>query len=101
MQLMPYNGIYDDEGNIQHGIALDKAFSKYWAKIPDKEDWRNLTYASYNAGPGNILKAQKLSGGALTWLVISSKLSSITGAANVKQTQDYIAHISKFYKQLQ
>ena len=106
MQLMPATakglGVnpYVPESNVQGGIHLDKQFSTYWSKAPNADEKRDLTFASYNAGPAHILRAQKLAGGALTWLLISAKLPSVTGQSNAKQTCDYIQHIHNFYEQI-
>ena len=49
--------------------------------------------ASYNGGPGSIIKAQKLCGNAVSWDQISPCVVKVTGAANSKQTLDYVTKI--------
>lgn len=104
MELMPTTAKdlkvnpYDPESNIQGGIKYDRRLWKLWGKAPTADERRNLTFASYNAGGGNIQKAQRLAG-KFTWESISLKLPAITGR-NAKETQGYILHINTFYKQL-
>lgn len=106
MQLMPITakglGVnpYSPESNIQGGIKYDRQLWRSWTSIPDSNERRDFTYASYNAGLGWILKARKKAAGAKTWEPVSAALSAITGAQNAKQTQNYILHIRAFYRQL-
>jgi len=50
-----------------------------------------LAQASYNAGLGNILKAQKKCNGALLWAEIEPCLG-------FSETRDYVILIDKHYK---
>ena len=54
-----------------------------------------LALASYNAGAGNILKAQKLSGEKKHWLEIKNHLIKVTGK-NSKETIKYVSVITDF-----
>lgn len=54
-----------------------------------------LALASYNAGAGNILKAQKASGNKKHWLEIKNYLKKITGL-NSKETIKYVSNITDF-----
>jgi CRISPR/Cas system CMR-associated protein Cmr5 small subunit len=54
-----------------------------------------LVLASYNAGAGNILKAQKLSGEKKHWLEIKNHLIKVTGK-NSKETIKYVSVITDF-----
>lgn len=104
MQLMPSTARdldvnpYNAESNIQGGIKYDRQLDKIWKKIASQDERRNFVYASYNAGPGWIIKASRLARSA-KWEDVSSKLPMITGA-NAKQTQDYVKHINRFYVQI-
>lgn len=55
-----------------------------------------LGAASYNAGPGNILKAQKLSGGKRYWRDISPFLLAVTGN-NAHETITYVDRIERWW----
>jgi soluble lytic murein transglycosylase-like protein len=63
-------------------------------------DRRRLTQASYNAGTGNLIKAQKLAGGSIDYIAIIAALPQVTGQANAKQTSDYVNKIAQWYSQL-
>jgi membrane-bound lytic murein transglycosylase F len=54
-----------------------------------------LALASYNAGTGNILQAQKVSGDKKFWNEIKLSLSSVTGE-NSKETIGYVDNIVKY-----
>jgi len=68
------------------------------AKRPEIERHR-LAQASYNAGLGNILKAQKLCGGARDWPDISPCLTRVTGR-HARETQDYVPQIAMWRGQM-
>lgn len=58
-----------------------------------------LALASYNAGLGNILKAQKLSGNQRIWNDIKKHLSKVTGS-NSKETINYVDLIKGYAVQV-
>lgn len=73
-------------------IAID-AGAYYMAKL--RQVWRNnrpptdrqpLAQASYNAGAGNIIKAQAYCGGARLWEGIAPCLGQVTGTKNAHDT---------------
>lgn len=66
----------------------------------EKIDRLRLAFASYNAGAGNLFKAQRLAGMAVEYDRIVRLLPSVTGAANAKQTTDYVARILAVYAEL-
>lgn len=49
--------------------------------------------ASYNAGPGTVLKAQTYCAGAVMWEAVAPCVNRVTGPANSKQTLDYVTKI--------
>lgn len=59
-----------------------------------------LAQASYNAGTGNILKAQAACGGARLWAAIAPCLELVTGPANAQQTLDYVAKIAHWQAEM-
>ena len=103
MQLMPSTakglGVnpYDSESNIQGGIKYDNQLVKFWKNITAADDRRNFVYASYNAGPGWIIKAYKLGGNP--WNKTAEKLPQVTGA-HAKETIGYVKRINQFYMQI-
>lgn len=104
MQLMPGTakelGVnpYDPEANIQGGIKYDAKLFKFWSQIPDKNERLNFTYASYNAGPGWIIKAYRISRQP-EWKATAQNLPLITGRHSA-ETTGYVARINHIYKLL-
>jgi len=103
MQLMPgtakdlgITAVFDPEANIQGGIKYDRWLLRYWKTIPDADEQRDYIYGSYNAGPGNILKAHKRAGKPSSWEKTAEQLPAITGK-NAIETRGYVMRIRKFY----
>lgn len=79
------------------------AYAYYMAKIrhgwsPNRpiEDREDLTRASYNAGSGWLIEAQKLCGGSALYADIIPCLPMVTGGANASQTANYVKHIHQY-----
>jgi membrane-bound lytic murein transglycosylase F len=60
---------------------------------------QNLALASYNAGLGNILEAQRESGGAIFWVDINKSLPKVTGHHS-KETVGYVKRFWRTIKRL-
>ena len=58
-----------------------------------------LAFAGYNAGAGNIIKAQRESGGQLLWCEIAPHLHKITGR-HATETKIYVQRIHRWYTEL-
>ncbi len=104
-------------GDIAHELGLRgsphdpdaiEAGAYYMAKL--RRVWRaertplqrhDLAAASYNAGAGNVLKAQRFCGNARLWEGIGSCLPRVTGETNGHETQTYVARIAKWWRQLE
>lgn len=72
-----------------------------WAKVDRKENERRaLAQACYNAGLGNILKAQRLAKGAPGYKDIISQLHHVTGDKNADETRTYVERIGRIYLEL-
>ena len=88
--------------NIRMGIAYDRQCWDIWKKESGIERVRFML-GSYNAGPGNILKAQKLAGAAKMptdrWEFIAMCLPEITGKRSA-ETINYVAKIERLFTQL-
>lgn len=85
--------------NIQFGIYYMAQMMKGWS--PDNRthaDRIKLAQASYNAGRGNLYKAQKKAGGANDYKSIISSLHEITGK-NHKETVHYVKKIWQYWKE--
>ena len=101
MQLMPGTakdlGVnpYDPESNIQGGIKYDRQIDKRLSHISNP-DRRNIMFASYNAGPGWILKAMRLAK-STQWPLVAEQLKNVTGKHSA-ETIGYVSRINKIYR---
>ena len=73
---------------------MNKLFNTWKWKRTDASRMQ-LALASYNAGAGNIIKAQKASGNKKHWLEIKSHLKRITGH-NSRETIKYVSNITNY-----
>lgn len=100
MQLMPETarelGVdpQDPESNIRGGIKYDRQLWTGWKQAPNPQEQRNLTFSSYNAGPGNILKAVHLAQGLPEWTTAQLFLPRITGPHSA-ETINYVLRINR------
>jgi membrane-bound lytic murein transglycosylase F len=78
---------------------MERMWNAWKSPRPDL-DRRNLAFASYNAGLGHILDAQKLAGGAVGYDDIIAQLVHVTGEANSAQTRTYVTRINAIYAAL-
>ena len=90
---------FDPQYAIEAGAYYMALMRNGWAAERPESDRRELAFASYNAGFGNILEAQKLSGGKNLYRDIIDFLPQVTGAQNAKQTTDYVTRIQTYYMQ--
>lgn len=68
------------------------------APRPELDRW-DLARASYNAGFGNLLKAQKQAGGANRYAAIIKALPLVTGHHS-RETITYVERIHRWHKEL-
>lgn len=105
-QIMPatweqykYRGIddpFDPQQSLMVGARYMAYLYKQWSSPRPEIDRVCLALASFNAGLGNILKAQKLSGGKLLYSEIIEHLPSVTGR-NASETIDYVRKILGYW----
>lgn len=95
------------DGGPHHEHAIE-AGAYYMAKL--RQIWRaertalerhELAQASYNAGAGSILKAQRYCGNARAWSAISACLPRVTGARNASETRTYVERISIWWRKME
>jgi len=110
MQLMPFtwqeirsslglrNDPYDPAINITAGIYYDRRIYDIWKAEKGLERIRYM-FASYNAGLGNILKAQKLANIPDKWESLAEVLPKVTGR-HAEETINYIKRIENYKKEL-
>lgn len=90
----------DATASIKCCCAYMSDLLRQWKAPRSDEDRYNLALASYNAGLGNILKAQKMAKNSPDYDKIISHLIFVTGQENAKQTRDYITKIRLYHQQL-
>ena len=107
-QLMPGTA---EEVGLRSNLRRDakrnaEAAARYLAKLhafwlsPRSNECRwELMASSFNAGAGNILKAQTISGGRRCWDLISPHLPEVTGHHSA-ETQAYVLRIWANYRLL-
>ncbi len=82
--------------NIAAGIWYNKQQFDFWQKDRTLEERLKFMYGSYNAGRGNLLKAQRKAIEAglnpKTWLSIEQALPRVTGDHS-KETVNYVSKI--------
>ena len=91
--------VFHPEYNIQAAAYYMGVQYKMWRSLRPPEDRHNLAVASYNAGAGHLISAQKLCGNPSLYKDIIPCLPRVTGK-NSKETMDYVVHIRNFYSQL-
>lgn len=87
---------YDPEFSVMAGIAYDRRCWNIWKKEEGLERLRFML-ASYNAGAGNIIKAQKLAVFKDRWSSVSAQLHKITGRDDAPETLTYVRRIEHIY----
>jgi membrane-bound lytic murein transglycosylase F len=91
---------FEAKDNIYVGVAYLAWIRDQWSSKRTNWQRMELTFASYNAGLGNVLKAQKKCGNSLVWSVIRSCMIKVTGPDNSKQTLTYVTKIQRWYSEL-
>ncbi len=91
--------VFHPEYNIQAAAYYMGSQYQIWKSPRPPEDRHNLSVASYNAGAGHLITAQKLCGSPSTYKLIIPCLPRVTGKDS-KQTIDYVVNIRGFYADL-
>lgn len=88
---------FDPEVNLMAGAwYMARMRNTFKAPRPEHEK-HNLAAASYNAGVGNIIRAQQLAGNPAEWQPVADKLHLVTGR-HARETRDYITKINRYYR---
>lgn len=89
--------------------ARDNAYAAGWYVRRQLNIWTwkrtdcqrlELALASYNAGAGNIIQAQRECDGAITWPGIKQCLPAVTGHHSA-ETIGYVRNIKRWYRSMQ
>jgi membrane-bound lytic murein transglycosylase MltF len=75
---------------------------RMWRMWGEERDLERLRFAlgSYNAGAGNILKAQALASPTDQWWAIAKALPRVTGIGHARETVGYVKRVEAFYREL-
>jgi membrane-bound lytic murein transglycosylase F len=88
---------FDPEVNLMAGAwYMARMRNTFKAPRPDFER-HNLALGAYNAGSGNIIKAQRLAGNPAEWQPVADKLYLITGRHS-NETIQYVRKIRAFHR---
>ncbi|MDP2359251.1 MAG: transglycosylase SLT domain-containing protein [bacterium] len=88
--------------NIQAGIYYDARMWAIWKAPRPLEERIAFTLASYNAGPGHIIKAQRLVATGMNpnhWAPVAAELHRVTGR-HAEETRGYVKRIRKLLQGL-
>jgi soluble lytic murein transglycosylase-like protein len=75
---------------------MAKLHGQWTAKRTDADRYA-LALASYNAGIGNLLDAQRLAGNANEYHQIIAQLHRVTGDKNARETRTYVERIFGYF----
>ncbi|RBQ30687.1 hypothetical protein CRU92_10965 [Arcobacter sp. FW59] len=93
-----FNPLDDIQSVYAQVYYMNKLFRSWKVERTALERFE-LALASYNAGLGNILKSQKLSGNKRNWNDIKKHLANITGR-NSLETINYVEYIKGYVLQI-
>lgn len=91
---------FDPVASIEYASVYNASLVKQWSSKRPEPDRRNLVFASYNAGLGNLLKAQKKCDNKTLYNEIIACLPDITGHHS-KETITYVTRINKWFIEMQ
>lgn len=90
---------FDAKASIRCAGFYMRWLVRQWASPRPAAERYKLALASYNAGIGNILAAQKLAM-SNRYSAIMAQLPKVTGAENARQTSTYVERIFSIWAEL-
>lgn len=93
----PHVARYAIEGGAYYMAKLRRT----WSSPRPSDDRQKLAQASYNAGAGNLISAQRRCGGALLYAEIIPCLEQVTGPRNAHETRTYVERIARWWLMLE
>lgn len=91
--------VFHPEYNIHAAAYYMGIQHRTWRSPRPSEDRYNLAAASYNAGAGHLITAQRLCGGKALYREIIGCLPKVTGKHSA-ETIGYVRNIRGFYREL-
>ena len=98
-QLDLKGNVFNPQLNIQFAAYYMNKQLKFWKSPRPEADRISLALASYNAGAGHLINAQRKCGGSNLYSEIIECLPDITGHHS-KETIGYVKNIWKFWTQM-
>ena len=89
--------IYDAHYGIIFAAHYTERLARQWSYNRPELCRLELMAASYNAGLGNVLKAQRKADGAPCWDRIGGQMVNVTGRHS-KETLGYVARIKRWFE---
>ena len=96
---VPVSDLYDAKHNIHVAARVSERGWNFWITERPFEERMDLERACYNAGCGNILKAQKRCGMARDWGEIKLCLPQVTGR-HAEETINYVLRHKEWRERL-
>lgn len=90
------NNPYDPKQSIIAAAMYMGDLNRSWSSPRPVMDRYMLALASYNAGIGNLLRAQEKAEGALPYSEIISRLAEVTGH-HARETTEYVDRIVRVH----
>jgi membrane-bound lytic murein transglycosylase MltF len=90
-----------DDVAIEAGAYYMAKLRRMWISDRTRFERNELAQASYNAGAGNVLKAQQFCGGARFWHTIQECLPLVTGPRHAAETKTYVARIARWWREME
>lgn len=87
------------EPAIQAGAYYMAKLRRIWSAPRPEPDRHSLAMASYNAGAGNLIQAQKLCGGPNAYRRIAACLHQVTGRHH-RETLTYVERIWRYWTRM-
>lgn len=84
---------------IEAGAYYMGRMRSIWTAPRQEADRHSLAMASYNAGAGNIIKAQRVAGGPPDYASIIAALPQVTGR-HANETQTYVPRIWAYWQRM-
>jgi len=81
---------------IHAGAYYMAKLARGWTTPRPLMERHRLAQASYNAGAGNILRAQARCHGARDWAEIAPCLPAVTGERNARETTGYVTSVARW-----
>lgn len=98
--LSPVASAHDPAPAIMGGACYMASLRRVWRRDRTIIQMHWLAVPSYNAGTGNILKAQARCGNSRLWPEIEPCLISVTGEKFSHETRTYVERISRYWREL-